>query len=83
MRTASGEVYHRNGIGFKVEAGLYQRLVLCPFLFAMGMDGLTNDVRQQSPLIMMFGDEIVICSETIAHVEEVDGCTGKKNESQL
>ena len=44
--------------GFKVEVGLHQGLTLSPFLFAMGMDRLTNEVRQESPWNMMFADEL-------------------------
>lgn len=32
--------------GFKVEAGLQRRSALRPFLFAMTMDRLTDDIRQ-------------------------------------
>ena len=49
--------------GFKVEVGLHQGLALSPFLFAMVMDRLTDEVRQESPWNMMFTDDIVIYSE--------------------
>ena len=48
--------------GFKVEVGLHQRLFPSPFLFAMVMDTLTDEVRQES--LWMFADDIVICSES-------------------
>ena len=35
--------------GFKVEVGLHQGPALSPFLFAMAMDRLTDEVRQESP----------------------------------
>ena len=35
--------------GFKVEVGLHQGSALSPFLFAMVMDRLTDEVRQESP----------------------------------
>ena len=38
--------------GFKVEVGIHQGLTLSPFLFAMVMDRLTDEVRQESPLQM-------------------------------
>ncbi|KAK3563738.1 hypothetical protein QTP86_034462, partial [Hemibagrus guttatus] len=55
---------------FKVEVGLHQGLALSPFLFAMVMDQLSEEVRQESPWTMMFADDIVICSESREQVEE-------------
>ena len=39
-------------------------------MFAMVMDRLTDEVRQESLWTMMFADDIVICSETMEQVEE-------------
>ncbi|KAK3528623.1 hypothetical protein QTP70_006031 [Hemibagrus guttatus] len=39
---------------FSVEVGLHQGLALSPFLFAMVMDQLSEEVRQESPWTMMF-----------------------------
>ncbi|MCJ8736340.1 hypothetical protein PDJAM_G00258720 [Pangasius djambal] len=65
---------------FKVEVGLHQGSALSPFLFAMVMDQLSEEVRQESPCTMMFADDIVICSESR---EQVEVCAGeKRNESQ-
>ena len=67
--------------GFKVEVGLHQGSALSPFLFAMVMDRLTDEVRQESPWNMMFADDIVICSESKEQVRgakslrEVEICT--------
>ncbi|KAK3524810.1 hypothetical protein QTP86_007606 [Hemibagrus guttatus] len=55
---------------FKVEVGLHQGSALSPFLFAMMMDQLSEEVRQESPWTMMFADDIVICSESREQVEE-------------
>ncbi|KAK3553015.1 hypothetical protein QTP86_031159, partial [Hemibagrus guttatus] len=55
---------------FKVEVGLHQGLALSPFLFAMVMDQLSEEVRQESPWTMMFADDIVICSVSREQVEE-------------
>ncbi|KAK3537251.1 hypothetical protein QTP70_005486 [Hemibagrus guttatus] len=55
---------------FKVEMGLHQGLALSPFLFAMVMDQLSEEVTQESPWTMMFADGIVICSESREQVEE-------------
>ncbi len=50
--------------GFGVEVGLHQGLALSPFLFAVEMDRLTDEVRQESPRTMMFTDDVVICCKT-------------------
>ncbi|KAK3560767.1 hypothetical protein QTP86_019209 [Hemibagrus guttatus] len=55
---------------FNVEVGLHQGSALSPFLFAMVMDQLSEEVRQESPWTMMFADDIVICSESSEQVEE-------------
>ncbi|KAK3506762.1 hypothetical protein QTP70_023935 [Hemibagrus guttatus] len=55
---------------FKVEVGLHQGSALSPFLFAIVMDQLSEEVRQESPWTMMFAEDIVICSESREKVEE-------------
>ncbi|KAK3536209.1 hypothetical protein QTP86_000185 [Hemibagrus guttatus] len=55
---------------FKVVVGLHQGSALSPFLFAIVMDQLSEEVRQESPWTMMFADDIVICSESREQVEE-------------
>ncbi|KAK3567025.1 hypothetical protein QTP86_008980 [Hemibagrus guttatus] len=55
---------------FKVEVGLHQGSAPSPFLFAIVMDQLSEEVRQESPWTMMFADDIVICSESREQVEE-------------
>ncbi|KAK3527503.1 hypothetical protein QTP86_023721 [Hemibagrus guttatus] len=55
---------------FNVEVGLHQGSALSPFLFAIVMDQLSEEVRQDSPWTMMFADDIVICSESREQVEE-------------
>ncbi|KAK3518224.1 hypothetical protein QTP70_033929, partial [Hemibagrus guttatus] len=55
---------------FKVEVGLHQGSALSPFLFAIVMDQLSEEVRQEFPCTMMFANDIVICSESREQVEE-------------
>ena len=49
---------------FKVKVGLHQGSALSPFLFAVIMDRLTDEVRREPPWTMLFADDIVICEET-------------------
>ncbi|KAK3538646.1 hypothetical protein QTP86_010341 [Hemibagrus guttatus] len=65
VRCAVGQIEE-----FKVEVGLHQGSALSPFLFAIVMDQLSEEVRQESPWTMMFADDIVICSESREQVEE-------------
>ncbi|KAK3574192.1 hypothetical protein QTP86_004414 [Hemibagrus guttatus] len=65
VRCAAGQTEE-----FNVEMGLHQGSALSPFLFAMVMDQLSEEVRQESPWTMMFADDIVICSESREQVEE-------------
>ena len=55
---------------FKVKVGLHQRSALSPFLFAVIMDRLTDEVRREPPWTMLFADDIVICKETRKEVEQ-------------
>ena len=54
---------------FKVKLGLHQRSALSPFLFAVIMDRLMDEVRREPPWTMLFADDIVICEETKGEVE--------------
>ncbi|KAK2887924.1 hypothetical protein Q8A73_019372 [Channa argus] len=72
--TQVDDILCRRAVGvteeFKVEVGLHQGSALSPFLFALVMDRLTDEFRQESPWTMMFADDIVICSESREQVEE-------------
>ena len=46
---------------FKVKVGLHQGSALNPFLFAVIMDRLTDEVRREPPWTMLFANGIVIC----------------------
>ena len=54
---------------FKDMVGLHQVSALSPFLFAVIMDRLTDEVRREPPLTMLFADDVVICEETRKEVE--------------
>ena len=73
--------------GFKVKLGLHQGSALSPCLFAMVMDRMTDEIREEAPWTMMFADDIVICSESKEQVEEKleswRYALEKRNESQL
>ena len=54
---------------FMVKVGLHQGSTLSPFLFAMVMDRLTDEIRLESPWTIMFADNIMICRESREQVE--------------
>ena len=56
--------------GFEVTVGLHQGSALSPCLFAMVMDRMTDEIREETPWTMMFADDIVICSDSKEPVEE-------------
>ena len=56
--------------GFEVKVGLHQGSALSSCLFAMVMDRMTDDIREEAPWAMMFADYIVICSESKERREE-------------
>ena len=55
---------------FNVKVGLHQGSALSPFLFAVIMKRLTDEVRREPPWTIMFADNIVICKETREEVEQ-------------
>ena len=65
MRCAVGTTEH-----FKVKVRLHQESALSPFLFAVIMDRLTDEVRREPQWTMLFDDDIVICEETRKEVEQ-------------
>ena len=55
---------------FKDKVGLHQGSALIPFLFAVIMDRLTDEVRREPPWTMLFADDIMICEEIREEVEQ-------------
>ena len=51
--------------------GLHQGSALSPFLFAIVMDKLTEEIWTESPWDMMFADDIVLCREDRRQLQEV------------
>ena len=64
----------RSSIGmtdcFEVGVGLHQGSSLSPYLFNLVMDVITKDIREEAPWTMMFADDVVLCDETVAGLEE-------------
>ena len=56
---------------FEVGVGLHQGSALSPFLFAIVMDKLTEEIRTESPWDMMFADDIVLYREDRRQLQEV------------
>ena len=48
---------------FKVGVGLHQGSALSPFLFAIIIDRLTENIRKDAPWDMVFADDIVLCRQ--------------------
>ena len=55
---------------FKVRVGLHQASALSPLLFAVVMDQLTGEVRNEPPWSMMFADDIVLVRESREEIEQ-------------
>ena len=54
---------------FKVGVGLHQGSALSPFLFAIIMDKLTEDIRKDAPWDMMLADDIALCRQNCRELE--------------
>ena len=55
---------------FKVGVGLHQGSALSPFLFAIIMDKLTEDIRKDAPWDMLFADDIVLSRQNHRELED-------------
>ena len=47
---------------FAVEVGLHQGSAFSPFLFAIMVESLTENIRKEAPWQMMFADDVVPCA---------------------
>ena len=64
---------------FKVGVELNQGSAPSPFLFAIIMDKLTEDIRKDTPWDMLFADDIVLSRQNYRELEDdLEKCTGKK-----
>ena len=54
----------------EVKVGLHQWSALSLRLFVIIMDVLADEARTKPPWAMIFADELVLVSETVAEVEE-------------
>ena len=54
---------------FKVVVGLHQGSALSPFLFAIIMDKLTENIRKEAPWDMLFVDDIVLSRQNHRELE--------------
>ena len=55
---------------FKVGVGLHQGSALSPFLFAIIMDKLTENIRKDAPWNMLFADDIVLSRQNHRELED-------------
>ena len=65
VRSAPGLI-----VEFKVCVGLHQGSALSPFLFAIIIDRLTEDIRKDAPWDMLFADDIVLSRQNYRELEE-------------
>ena len=54
---------------FKVGVGLHQGSALSPFLFAIIMDKLTENISKHSPWDMLFADDLVLSRQNHREIE--------------
>ena len=66
----SGEVCGKSDGWVRGKGGVASRIGFEPLLFAMVMDMMTDEIREECPCTMIFADDIVTCSECKEQVEE-------------
>ena len=60
----------RSAAGLTEEFKVQQDSALSPFLFAIIIDRLTEDIRKDAPWDMLFADDIVLCRLNHRELEE-------------
>ncbi|XP_063615410.1 uncharacterized protein LOC134788449 [Penaeus indicus] len=65
VRCAAGETEV-----FEVAVGLHQGSALSPFLYAIIIDCLTQEVQREAPWDMLFADDVVVCGNRRDEIEE-------------
>ena len=55
---------------FDIEVGLHKGSALSPLLFIIVMDVLASEVRTHPPWGLLFADDLALCTESSAEVEE-------------
>ena len=50
---------------FSVKVGVHQGSALCPLLFIIAMNVLTEDVRDGSLMELLYADDLVLCGESL------------------
>ena len=55
---------------FKIGVKLYQGSALSPFLFAIIIDRLTEDIKKDAPWDMLFADDVVLSIQNHRELEE-------------
>ena len=50
---------------FSVKVGVHQGSALCPLLFIIAMNVLTQDVRDGSLMELLYADDLVLCGESL------------------
>ena len=55
---------------FNIGVGIHQGPALSPFLFAIIIDRITEDIRKDAPWDMLFADDIVLCRQNHRELEE-------------
>ena len=58
---------------FSVKVGVHQESLLCPFLFIMVMNVLTEDVRDGSLMELLYAEDLVLCGESLNEVTDKYG----------
>ena len=66
----SGEVCGKSDGWVRGKGGVASRIGFEPLLFAMVMDMMTDEIREEGKYTMIFADDIVTCSECKEQVEE-------------